>query len=797
MKDFEIEGKFHGITKSISENKLNIVLDNSGSMYQYVNVARRFVLSLVHYLFQSNNYAEFNVSCFTKKDSSFSESLLPCTKQNILLLSRWLDRLTFENKTNSLLALVSAFSQEDSDGVVLLTDGPPSEKGSIVEKCVEEICDGRPLHVVYVKDGIQDQNAAHFWQNLSEKTYGTFHVVQYTKKEEELQVIRHHGLPENSSLDRAFGGSNRPGTAGQTLLAKSAKDGAFYQRKLEQVISDEALDVLLEPSPVEISGKKLSKITDLFSFDEENVGKVCEGDKVLAHWQDGKFIPATVLKKKYIYDEENEDLDFIKVVQVQSFDHQTKTLPLQSVLRIEESKWKTIVRDMIRKQIDKADENIDKLEESKLQLFKSKSFHPSNPLSLVESDGERDYLTETIERQLAESSAFMKSLTLNSDIGFDYAESSTTSTFPYETPKMQHHQLSQSLNMPKQNKIFGKECILNRSLNSFQSPTPPNKVKTWSNDFDNTKKKHRYQRSASVGSNVVERSKKHWVGRPITRETTPKPMLDGNLYRGIKSKRNPPSASDYQTADGVPFPKKTDKKFQPPIANNYLMEKPPPYYHRDIIAHRTIDMSEKPFSEQIGHVDKQREAVEEKRIKALRASTKRRLKRMEEHKETVKDEQRQRDEQARAAKQQNVEDGYTKIKITIEKNRSAMDNKKQKLEYWRDFESSREAKNQKKKFDRIDARKAKRQDYPQLKDEMKQENGPTPNGREEKRNQFKDNRLQNEITKQEAKLERLRKMRQATDARFDSMRKKNDYYRDMNEHVKKLNTGRKRAEILP
>lgn len=59
--------------------------------------------------------------------------------------------------------------------------------------------------------------------------------------------------------------------------------------------------MLLEPSPVEISGKKLSKITDLFSFDEENVGKVCEGDKVLAHWQDGKFIPATVLKKKYIY----------------------------------------------------------------------------------------------------------------------------------------------------------------------------------------------------------------------------------------------------------------------------------------------------------------------------------------------------------------------------------------------------------------------------------------------------------------------------------------------------------------
>ena len=95
-------------------------------------------------------------------------------------------------------------------------------------------------------------------------------------------------------------------------------------------------------------------------------------------------------------DDENEDLDFIKVVKVQSFDHQTQILPLQSVLRIEEWKWKTIVRDIIRKQIDRADENIDKLEESKMQLFQSKSFHPLNPLSLADSDGERDYLTEKI-----------------------------------------------------------------------------------------------------------------------------------------------------------------------------------------------------------------------------------------------------------------------------------------------------------------------------------------------------------------------------------------------------------------
>lgn len=55
-----------------------------------------------------------------------------------------------------------------------------------------------------------------------------------------------------------------------------------------------------------------------------------------------------------------------------------------------------------------------------------------------------------------------------------------------------------------------------------------------------------------MGSNVVERSKKHWVGRPITRETAP--------YTGrYKSKQSVPTAEEYQTADGVPFPVKTGK----------------------------------------------------------------------------------------------------------------------------------------------------------------------------------------------------------------------------------------------
>lgn len=97
----------------------------------------------------------------------------------------------------------------------------------------------------------------------------------------------------------------------------------------------------------------------------------------------------------------------------------------------------------------------------------------------------------------------------------------------------------------------------------YIAPRPPQRIKTWGSEESTPatekRQKHRRIRSASVGSNVVERSKKHWVGRPITREAAPKRPFNEKIdrVRVVKSKMNPPVAEDYQTADGVPFPPKT------------------------------------------------------------------------------------------------------------------------------------------------------------------------------------------------------------------------------------------------
>ena len=71
----------------------------------------------------------------------------------------------------------------------------------------------------------------------------------------------------------------------------------------------------------------------------------------------------------------------------------------------------------------------------------------------------------------------------------------------------------------------------------------------------------------------------------------------------------------------------------------------------------------------------------------------------------------------RDKKKSQEDEGYTKIQITIEKDRSNLEKRQRKLEYWRNFETGREARNQQRKHDRIDAMKERKTDYPQLKEE--------------------------------------------------------------------------------
>ena len=88
------------------------------------------------------------------------------------------------------------------------------------------------------------------------------------------------------------------------------------------------------------------------------------------------------------------------MLKVQTYDQLIQVVPIKSAIRIQEEQSKRMVREIIRKQIDTADENIDRLEESKLQLFRSKSY---DRMLLTGNHGDsngdgktRDFLKEKI-----------------------------------------------------------------------------------------------------------------------------------------------------------------------------------------------------------------------------------------------------------------------------------------------------------------------------------------------------------------------------------------------------------------
>ena len=104
-----------------------------------------------------------------------------------------------------------------------------------------------------------------------------------------------------------------------------------------------------------------------------------------------------------ISDENDDNLDFLKILKVQTYDQLVQAVPIKSAIRIPEEQSKRMVREIIRKQIDTADENIDRLEESKLQLFRTKSYDRvllnGNPVNNVDDGKTRDFLKEKIGKK--------------------------------------------------------------------------------------------------------------------------------------------------------------------------------------------------------------------------------------------------------------------------------------------------------------------------------------------------------------------------------------------------------------
>ena len=76
--------------------------------------------------------------------------------------------------------LGSAFTDDDVDAVILLTDGLMSHTSPDVTKCVAELSRGRPLHIVHInEESVEGEDVGvMFLQTLAVCTEGTLHSIK-------------------------------------------------------------------------------------------------------------------------------------------------------------------------------------------------------------------------------------------------------------------------------------------------------------------------------------------------------------------------------------------------------------------------------------------------------------------------------------------------------------------------------------------------------------------------------------------------------------------------------------------
>lgn len=837
------------ISKSIKERNISIIIDASGSMYKTFGIIKEAAMMLIHNTLYRQEHGSFNVISFSNSSQVFSNSMVSCSKENLALAATWIHGLTCEASTNTLSALVTAYSDDNSDAIVIFTDGLPNQKPSVVLKCITELSQGRPIHSIYVNNGNIDDSVVQFWEKLALNTNGSLHLLtsgSHNKcKSQQIYPFRKTYRGDSSGSDSSSDSSSASDYSsesesdtertdldhgnnylGKVVLAKRKSSGYYYKGTIVKLmLSIEQVVVLFQSSKdIKFQLQQKCPLNDIVFYDEAKQHRIYSGDKVLVNLSSKKkkFTPATVLKKEYLFDD--DDTGFDKLLEVELFNGEIKRVPLAAAVHISLDVYKKIVR------------GIDEKVTSSSRKKKQRKRH-SRKCSHKEEDEDgtddekhdrnaRNYLKEKIDRQLKESEELLASLNMKEQEEFLYqqkllamAQEEKRGDYIYENgftdgyesavetydkvKKIRQRTASRekllaSIPSSFEDGVIGRH-VRSRSAEpkelreSYFEPHPPS-WKTNKKRLENTPRR-RY-RSATVGSNVVERSKKHWVGRPITRETAP--------YTGrYKSKQSVPTAEEYQTADGVPFPVKTDRRLIQQRSSNWTPGRSDNsgYKHHDIIAHRVVDKFPKKTNN--SHSPVNASYKDKDRIEVLK--TKRELRDL---KEQIARQDRsvqfgEREEQPRYHHNGQEGKGYTKVKITIEKDASKAKIKQRKQEEQRKYETQRELKNQQKKYERIDALKDRRKVYDDMKRKRAQEQwvdkGERVNARsqEERKNDFEQRRVDKQIEDHESKIRRLKQIRKYTDARFRHMRKDNDRHRDINEHVKDVNQGHYRASILP
>ena len=205
----------------IHERNVTFCIDTSGSMYNALDAVKEHLLEALQDRALSGNESKFNLIDFNTEVTQWSDRMVKCTPQTAAVARQWIQKLAPKTGTNTLDALLTAFSDPDCDAIYLVTDGLPDQSPVEILDHVAYASRNRPVHCFYIQDGTPDAEATEFLQDLAMETYGSFHMItiaQHGSIERITPVYRADTTAER--IIRTSGGAVYP--SNQKLCSVSA-----------------------------------------------------------------------------------------------------------------------------------------------------------------------------------------------------------------------------------------------------------------------------------------------------------------------------------------------------------------------------------------------------------------------------------------------------------------------------------------------------------------------------------------------------------------------------------------------
>jgi hypothetical protein len=166
----------------LREPNVTFCLDISGSMYGTIRTVKE---QLIHYLLEQSVLARlnlnrmFNLIAFSTDVYPWSNGMVLWNEATVNNAIDWIKDLETKTGTNTLDALLTAFQDQNTHAVVLVTDDISDQDPYTVINQVSLASRGRPVHCVYLDRGSpdEDRSAIEFLQNLATVTRGSFKIV--------------------------------------------------------------------------------------------------------------------------------------------------------------------------------------------------------------------------------------------------------------------------------------------------------------------------------------------------------------------------------------------------------------------------------------------------------------------------------------------------------------------------------------------------------------------------------------------------------------------------------------------